>query len=216
MMAIVISEDNPKKAARRAEIIDALHELPDQVRRVLALDIDIKTMVAQYYPKDRNSVIIGRGHQFATCLEGALKIKEITYMATDGVQAGELKHGPMALIEPALGIILIMTDNILFPEAESAFEQVRARGGQPIIICNEGDKRIPAACTPLGWLESLMPSSTVLGKKQRTDWMGARALRIPKTVDALEGILTVVPLQLMAYHIAVNQNKDPDNPRNLA
>ena len=132
---------------------------------------------------------MGRGYQHATCLEGALKIKEVCYMHSEGILAGELKHGPLALIDETMAVILIMTKDSLYPKVQTALSQVRARNGRPIIICNDDD--------------------TEVGADNRT-------IRVPRTVDCLQGLLTVVPLQLLSYHLATAAGVDVDCPRNLA
>jgi glucosamine--fructose-6-phosphate aminotransferase (isomerizing) len=132
---------------------------------------------------------MGRGFQNATCLEGALKIKEVSYMHSEGILAGELKHGPLALIDENMPVVLIMTQDSLYPKVHSALQQVAARKGQPIIICTKGDDQIPAQF---------------------------KTIRVPAMVDCLTGILTIIPLQLISYHLAVLHGVDVDFPRNLA
>ena len=124
----------------------------------------------------------------ATCLEGALKIKEISYMHSEGILAGELKHGPLALIDENMPVIIIMTRDSLYPKVQSAFAQITARKAQPIIVCNADDESIPK---------------------------GAKTIRVPKTVDCLQGLLNIIPLQLLSYHLAIKNGFDVDFPRNL-
>lgn len=124
----------------------------------------------------------------ATCLEGALKIKEISYMHSEGILAGELKHGPLALIDENMPVIIIMTRDSLYPKVQSAFAQITARKARPIVLCNEGDDGIPANAT---------------------------TIRVPQTVDSLQGLLNIIPLQLLSYHLAVKNGCDVDFPRNL-
>lgn len=110
-------------------------------------------------------------------------------MHSEGILAGELKHGPLALIDENMPVILIMTKDSLYQKVQNALQQVTARKGKPILICNKDDKDIPE---------------------------GYRLIRVPQTVDCLQGILNVVPLQLLAYHLAVLNGIDVDFPRNLA
>ena len=124
----------------------------------------------------------------ATCLEGALKIKEISYMHSEGILAGELKHGPLALIDENMPVIIIMTQDSLYPKVQSAFAQITARKAHPIVVCNEGD-------------DGIKP--------------GVKTIRVPKTVDALQGLLNIIPLQLLSYHMAIKNGFDVDFPRNL-
>lgn len=190
MMAVQLSEDRISKTARRHEIIDGLHALPDHIRGVLSNDKQFQDLAYNYLVNEKSLLIMGRGYQYATCLEGALKIKEVCYMHSEGILAGELKHGPLALIDEAMAVILIMTKDSLYPKVQTALAQVSARNGRPIIICNEGDSNVP-----------------------NND---ARVLRVPLTVDCLQGLLTIVPLQLLSYHLATANNVDVDFPRNLA
>jgi len=189
MMAIQLSEDRISLTERRNQIIDALHELPGQIKQVLASDHLLQGFAKDTLANSRSLLIMGRGFQYATCLEGALKIKEISYMHSEGILAGELKHGPLALIDENMPVIIIMTRDSLYPKVQSALAQVTARKGQPIIICNDDD-------------DSISP-------KMKT-------IRVPRTIDCLQGILNIVPLQLLSYHLAILNGFDVDFPRNLA
>ncbi|KAK4698247.1 glutamine---fructose-6-phosphate transaminase (isomerizing), partial [Phenoliferia sp. Uapishka_3] len=190
MMAIQLSEDRISFTERRNSIIDGLHELPKQILQILQHDRDFQALARSTLVKERSLLIMGRGYQHATCLEAALKIKELTYMHSEGILAGELKHGPLALIDESMPVILIMTEDSLYKKVRSALEQVTARKGAPIIIANDTDM-------------SLSDSSN-------------KIIRVPKTVDCLQGLLNIVPLQLLSYHIAVAKGYDVDMPRNLA
>lgn len=110
-------------------------------------------------------------------------------MHSEGILAGELKHGPLALIDESMPVILIMTKDSLYPKVQTALMQVTSRKGQPIIICNDDDQDIAKE---------------------------AKTIRVPRTVDCLQGLLTVVPLQLLSYHLATAAGVDVDFPRNLA
>ena len=189
MMALQLSEDSISKKERRNEIIDGLHSLPGKIKEVLALDSYLRQLAKDVLFKERSLLIMGRGWQNATCLEGALKIKEVSYMHSEGILAGELKHGPLALIDENMPVLLIMTKDSLYPKVHSALQQVSARKGQPIIICTTGDDAIPAQF---------------------------KTIRVPPIVDCLAGIVTILPMQLIAYHLAVLHGVDVDFPRNLA
>jgi glucosamine--fructose-6-phosphate aminotransferase (isomerizing) len=189
MMAIQLSEDRTSMTPRRNEIIDELQVLPNKVKRVLELDASLKHLAQTVLHKEKSLLIMGRGFQNATCLEGALKIKEVSYMHSEGILAGELKHGPLALVDENMPVILIMTKDSLYPKVENALNQVTSRKGRPIIICNEGD--------------------TAIDNKYHT-------IRVPQTVDCLQGLLTIIPLQLLSYHLAVINGVNVDFPRNLA
>jgi glucosamine--fructose-6-phosphate aminotransferase (isomerizing) len=190
MMAIQLSEDRISFTARRNAIIDGLHDLPGQIKQILKNDREYQALANTTLGKERSLLIMGRGYQHATCLEAALKIKELTYMHSEGILAGELKHGPLALIDESMPVILIMTQDSLYPKVRSALEQVTARKGAPIIIANDTD-------------------TSVMGDSNRV-------IRVPKTIDCLQGLLNIIPLQLLAYHISVSKGFDVDFPRNLA
>ena len=134
-------------------------------------------------------LIMARGYNFATCLEGALKVKELTYMHSEGIQAGELKHGPLALVDSTSPILMILMRDYVFTKCMNALQQVTAREGKPILIIEEGDTETSI------WSEDI--------------------LEVPKIVDALQGILTVILLQLLSYHLAVLRGCNVDCPRNL-
>jgi len=189
MFALVMSEDSLSKKERREEIIRGLKELPNHVQRVLDDDNKYLELSKELY-QEKSLLIMGRGFNYATCLEGALKIKELTYMHSEGILAGELKHGPLAMIEPSMPIIMIMLDDPVKSKCVNAYQQVHARGGRPLLILNENDTEL-----------------TSLDEKQ---------IQIPKTVDCLQGLLSVIPLQLLSFHIAVLRGYDVDCPRNLA
>lgn len=190
MIALSLSNDSISKRDRHIEIIEGLKKIPEQIKKVLLLEDKIKKLCDEFLNEQKSLLLLGRGYQFATALEGALKIKEISYMHSEGVLAGELKHGVLALVDKELPIIAFATRDSLFPKVMSAIEQVTARDGRPIVICNEGD-------------------DVMNGKAYAT-------LHVPLTVDCLQGLLNVIPLQLMSYWLAVNRGIDVDFPRNLA
>lgn len=190
MFALSLASDSVSKLGRHREIIDGLKKLPEQIKTVLKLEDKIKELCDSNLNLQKSLLLLGRGYQYATALEGALKIKEISYMHSEGVLAGELKHGVLALVDDKLPIIALATRDSLFPKVVSALEQVTARDGKPILICNEGDD---------------FGGGNVLA-----------ALHVPTTVDCLQGLLNIVPLQLMSYWLAVNRGVNVDFPRNLA
>uniref|UniRef100_A0A0L0NQQ9 glutamine--fructose-6-phosphate transaminase (isomerizing) n=1 Tax=Candidozyma auris TaxID=498019 RepID=A0A0L0NQQ9_CANAR len=190
MIALSLSNDFLSKRERHVEIIQGLKKIPEQIKTVLQLEDKIKSLCNEFLNEQKSLLLLGRGFQFATALEGALKIKEISYMHSEGVLAGELKHGVLALVDGDLPIIALATRDSLFPKVMSALEQVTARSGRPIVICNEGDDLLK-------------------DKAYAT-------LHVPLTVDCLQGLLNVIPLQLMSYWLAVNRGIDVDFPRNLA
>ncbi|CAA92735.1 glutamine--fructose-6-phosphate transaminase (isomerizing) [Caenorhabditis elegans] len=190
LFALTISEDRISKMKRRAEIIDALNNLPILIRDVLDLDDQVLKIAEQIY-KDKSLLIMGRGLNFATCLEGALKIKELSYMHCEGIMSGELKHGPLAMVDEFLSICMVVCNDHVYKKSLNALQQVVARKGAPIIIA-----------------DSSVPESDLAGMKH--------VLRVPRTVDCVQNILTVIPLQLLSYHIAELNGANVDRPRNLA
>ncbi|CCH45212.1 glucosamine-fructose-6-phosphate aminotransferase (isomerizing) [Wickerhamomyces ciferrii] len=191
MIALSLSDDRVSKINRRHEIIDGLKQIPEQIKTVLTLESKIKDLCTSELAQQKSLLLLGRGYQFASALEGALKIKEISYMHSEGVLAGELKHGVLALVDDQLPIIAFATRDSLFPKVMSSIEQVTARSGRPIIIHNTDDKSI------------------------NTD-KALATLEVPLSVDCLQGLLNVIPLQLISYWLAVNRGIDVDFPRNLA
>lgn len=189
MFGLVMSEDRISLQQRRQEIIQGLEYLDRQIRKVLQLDAKVLEMARDLY-QHKSLLIMGRGYNFATCLEGALKVKELTYMHSEGIMAGELKHGPLALVDDSMPVLMIILRDPVYAKCMNALQQVTAREGRPILICEEGDEETKA--------------------------YASRALEIPRTVDCLQGVLTVIPMQLLSYHIAVLRGCNVDCPRNLA
>lgn len=189
MFALVMSEDRISLQARRSEIIKGLQHLDEQIREVLKLDAQVEELAKDLY-QHKSLLIMGRGYNYATCMEGALKVKELTYMHSEGIMAGELKHGPLALVDNNMPVIMIVTRDPVYVKCMNALQQVTAREGRPIIICEKGDTE--------------------------TQSFASKSLEVPHAVDCLQGILTVIPMQLLSYHIAVLRGCNVDCPRNLA
>ncbi|KAI4869246.1 glutamine:fructose-6-phosphate amidotransferase [Hypoxylon rubiginosum] len=190
MFALSLSEDRASKQKRREEMIEGLSTISQQIKEILKLDQSIKQLCAQTFKNQKSLLLLGRGSQYSTALEGALKIKEISYLHCEAVMSGELKHGVLALVDENLPIIMILTRDDLFKKSLNAYQQVVARSGKPIVICNPGDEEFQAS--------------------------QALKIEVPKTVDCLQGILNVIPLQLIAYWLAVGEGLNVDFPRNLA
>ncbi|CAI7651965.1 unnamed protein product [Penicillium manginii] len=190
MFALSLSEDRASKAKRREEIMEGLAKISEQFREILKLNESIKDMCAKFFKDQKSLLLLGRGAQFPTALEGALKIKEISYLHCEAVMSGELKHGVLALVDENLPIIMILTRDNLFTKSLNAYQQVIARGGRPIVICNPEDPEFSSAQT--------------------------EKIAVPKTVDCLQGLLNVIPLQLVSYWLAVGEGLNVDFPRNLA
>ncbi|HEX5131772.1 MAG TPA: glutamine--fructose-6-phosphate transaminase (isomerizing) [Candidatus Krumholzibacteria bacterium] len=169
--------------------IEHLQKLPAQVRQILDQDDKILE-IAKGYAGDTNFLYLGRGANFPVALEGALKLKEISYIHAEGYPAAEMKHGPIALIDKNMPVVVICPRDNAYHKILGNIAEVKARKGRIIVICNEGDDEVAE--------------------------MADHVITIPRTLDFLYPILTVIPLQLLAYHIAVLRGCDVDQPRNLA
>ncbi|CAH2274754.1 glutamine--fructose-6-phosphate aminotransferase [isomerizing] 1 isoform X2 [Pelobates cultripes] len=189
MFALLVCDDRISMQGRRKQIMQGLKVLPDNIKEVLSLDDEIQKLAEELY-QQKSVLIMGRGYHYATCLEGALKIKEITYMHSEGILAGELKHGPLALVDKLMPVIMIIMRDHAYTKCQNALQQVVARQGRPVVICDKED------------------TETINTIK--------RTIKVPHTVDCLQGILSVIPLQLLAFHLAVLRGYDVDCPRNLA
>ncbi|XP_062908763.1 glutamine--fructose-6-phosphate aminotransferase [isomerizing] 2-like [Mobula hypostoma] len=189
MFGLMMCEDRISMQERRKDIIASLQSLPDLIKEVLSLDEKIEQLARELF-QHKSLLVMGRGYHYATCLEGALKIKEITYMHSEGILAGELKHGPLALVDKLMPVIMIIMRDSCYTKCQNAMQQVAARQGRPIVLCTKNDEE---------------------SKK-----CAYRTIEIPHLVDCLQGILTVVPLQLLSFHLAVLRGYDVDFPRNLA
>eukprot|EP01114_Cavostelium_apophysatum_P022893 TRINITY_DN843_c0_g1_i1.p1 TRINITY_DN843_c0_g1~~TRINITY_DN843_c0_g1_i1.p1 ORF type:complete len:672 (-),score=211.12 TRINITY_DN843_c0_g1_i1:569-2584(-) len=187
LMALKLGENTLSTQARRTEVIQALKNLPDLMTRTLQ-KADQMVPIAKKI-KDNNSVLVmGRGYQYATCVEGALKLKEFG-LHSEGVLSGELKHGPLALVDEQMPIVFVATRDKNYDHARNGFSQVSARGGHPIAICTEGDNFAPE---------------------------GFDKFEVPATVDVLQTVLNIVPFQLLSYHVATLRGIDVDFSKNLA
>src|SRR2546426_4741180 len=169
--------------------VGQLQSLPEQVERALALDDQVKAL-AERYQGARDVLFIGRHTGYPVALEGALKLKEISYIHAEGYPAAELKHGPIALIEEGVPVVAVATECHVYPKILSNIQEVKARGAEVIAVATEGDDRIA----------------------DLTD----EVLFVPRTHELLSPVVVTVPLQLLAYHIAKLRGCDVDQPRNLA
>lgn len=170
-------------------VLQGLLEIPEKMNEVLKLSEEIKNIVEKY--KEFHDILfIGRGINYPVALEGALKLEEISYIHAEGLAAGSLKHGPLALVSKDVPVVAILTKNQLYEKMKSSIQEVRARGAKTLIIANEGDEEVKEVADDV--------------------------IFIPKTMELLEPLLTTIPLQLFAYHMAVTLGRDVDRPRNLA
>lgn len=179
------------EAAR--EHVTALGALPLALERVLQCDSSIEAIARRFYQRS-DFLFLGRGIQYPIALEGALKLKEISYIHAEGYPAGEMKHGPIALIDEKMPIVAIATDDHVFEKMSSNVQEAKTRGGSIIALVTEGDDRL---------LKILDPSRDM-------------HIAVPRSHPLTSPVVTVVPLQLLAYHIAVSRGCDVDQPRNLA
>jgi glucosamine--fructose-6-phosphate aminotransferase (isomerizing) len=172
-----------------AETIAAMEQLPDQVEETLILHDDVHR-AAKRYADSKDVLFIGRGVGTAVAMEGALKLKEISYIHAEGYAAGELKHGAIALIEEGTPVVAILTGQALYDKMLTNVQEVRARGAQTILLAPRGDERARSLANEL--------------------------FEIPTTKPLLTPILDTIPLQLLAYYVAKEKGLSPDKPRNLA
>jgi glucosamine--fructose-6-phosphate aminotransferase (isomerizing) len=170
-------------------LVRALSALPNQVERILALDDEIRVLASKYLGC-RNFLYLGRGYQFPVALEGALKLKEVSYIHAEGYPAAEMKHGPIALIDDDMPVVVLAPSDPIYSKVLSNIEEVRARHGRVIAVITEGNSEI----------------------QDKVD----HVISVPSSLPQVQPILTSIPLQLLAYHMAVLRGCDVDQPRNLA
>jgi glutamine---fructose-6-phosphate transaminase (isomerizing) len=170
-------------------IAKALVEIPSQIKKILKQNDAIKT-IARRYSKLNNFIYLGRSYNFPVALEGALKLKEISYIHAEGYPAAEMKHGPIALVDKDMPCVVIALKDSVYEKVLSNIQEVNARGGKVIAIATEGDKNIQK--------------------------YAAHVIYVPSTIPMLSPLLSVIPLQLLAYHIAAIRKCEIDQPRNLA
>jgi glutamine---fructose-6-phosphate transaminase (isomerizing) len=180
---------NNLRPGELSELIGALTRLPGDVERALQCEPKIKEL-AKIYKDVSTFLYLGRWISYPVALEGALKLKEISYINAQGYAAGEMKHGPIALIEKGVPVLVLASNNHVYGKVASNIEEVRARGGSVIAITDEGDRKIEGEVT--------------------------HAVALPRTHPMLVPVVQTIPLQLLAYHIALLRGCDVDRPRNLA
>ncbi len=170
-------------------IIDELDRIPEKMTEVLNQNQSIAEL-SRIFTYAHNFIYLGRGYSYPVALEGALKLKEISYIHAEGYPAAEMKHGPIALIDTEMPVVVIATQNAMYEKIVSNIQEIKARKGHIIALVN--------------------PNDTVIRK------LADECIEIPETLECLEPLITTIPLQLLAYHIAVCKGKDVDQPRNLA
>lgn len=189
LLGIYLGRMRNLAASQALQILHALEALPKQIEKILAQDAALKKL-ARKYAKADDFFFLGRGRMFPIALEGALKLKEISYIHAEGYSSAEMKHGPIALIDKNTPTVFLVPGDAMYEKTVANLEMIRARQGPIIALATEGDKAIRKTANDIVYL--------------------------PKTVEQLYPILASIPLQLFAYHIAVARGCDVDKPRNLA
>jgi len=189
LIALLLARMRTMSFEEGVELIDALEALPRQIESILAREDEIRGIAADYFRKD-NFLYLGRGLNFPVALEGALKLKEISYIHAEGYPAAEMKHGPIALIDERMPVVVIALRDSVYDKVINNIREVKARKGTVIALATEGDVDI----------------------REHVD----HVIYVPETHPNLTPILSIIPLQLLAYHMAVLRGCDVDQPRNLA
>lgn len=190
LLTVVLGRHHGLTAELEAHIVHALHQLPGQINQALALDKTIYQLAARFVDK-QHALFLGRGAQYPIAMEGALKLKELSYIHAEAYAAGELKHGPLALVDKNMPVVAVAPNNMLLEKLKSNLQEVRARGGELIVFAD-------AAAN----FNEFSDNVTLIS--------------MPAVDDMLAPIVYTIPLQLLAYHVAVLKGTDVDQPRNLA
>jgi glutamine---fructose-6-phosphate transaminase (isomerizing) len=190
MLVIALAKHNSADAERERGLVTRLIELPSLIDKTLALAPVIEELAKRFADK-HHALFLGRGALFPIAMEGALKLKEISYIHAEGYPAGELKHGPLALVDADMPVIAVAPNNDLLEKLKSNLMEVRARGGELIVFAD--------------------PESGI------TPSDGVTVIQMPKHVTYFQApVVYTIPLQLLAYHVAILRGTDVDQPRNLA
>ena len=189
LMALLMGRNRDLSYDEGSRIISALEKVPEQVRELVARSDQIRSL-AEKYCQSRHFLYIGRKYQYPVALEGALKLKEIAYIHAEGYAAGEMKHGPIALIDPAFPTMAVVPDDSSYEKTISNVQEIRAREGHIIAVTTEGNNKLGSLVDDI--------------------------IYVPPSLELVMPLLTVIPLQLFAYHCAVLRGCDVDKPRNLA
>ncbi|MFA6980245.1 MAG: glutamine--fructose-6-phosphate transaminase (isomerizing) [Ignavibacteriaceae bacterium] len=171
------------------KLVEEFQTIPEKIKKILQLEKQIE-VIAEEFKNAKNFLYLGRGYNFPVALEGALKLKEISYIHAEGYPAAEMKHGPIALVDENMPVVFIAPKDSTYDKIVSNIEEIKARKGKVIAIATEGDDDI--------------------------DRLADYVIKIPETIRMLMPILSVIPLQLLAYHIAMKKGLNVDQPRNLA
>ncbi|WP_295881525.1 glutamine--fructose-6-phosphate transaminase (isomerizing) [uncultured Thiohalocapsa sp.] len=189
LLTVNLARTRGMDAAAEAHAVALLRGLPAQLDEVLAIDGQIAALAERFVEK-HHCLFLGRGEQYPIAMEGALKLKEISYIHAEAYPAGELKHGPLALIDEDMPVVAVAPNNALLEKLKSNLEEVRARGGQLFVFA---DTQVPMQEEP-----------------------GITVIRLPETDDLIDPLVFTIPMQLLAYHVATLKGTDVDQPRNLA
>ena len=190
LLTIVLGRRHGMSAETEADLVNELRSVPTKVEHALTLNEQVMTLARERFADRHHALFLGRGAQFPVAMEGALKLKEISYIHAESYPAGELKHGPLALVDASMPVVAVAPNNELLEKLKSNLQEVRARGGELIVFA---DARV-------GMISSA----------------GVTVLPVSPTEDSIAPIIFSVPLQLLAYHAAVFRGTDIDQPRNLA
>jgi glucosamine--fructose-6-phosphate aminotransferase (isomerizing) len=190
LLTIVLGRRNGMSAETESSLVNELRSVPAKVEAALTLNESIRTLAREHFGDKQNALFLGRGAQFPVAMEGALKLKEISYIHAEAYPAGELKHGPLALVDASMPVIAVAPNNELLEKLKSNLQEVRARGGELIVFAD----------AKVGMISSA----------------GVTVLPTAPTEDSIAPIVFSIPLQLLAYHVAVLKGTDIDQPRNLA
>jgi glucosamine--fructose-6-phosphate aminotransferase (isomerizing) len=190
LLALVLAKGRGRLGAEEEErLVKSLRHLPSALGTILALEPQIIAW-SERFAKKEHALFLGRGLHYPIALEGALKLKEISYIHAEAYPAGELKHGPLALVTSEMPVVTVAPNDALLEKLKSNMQEVRARGGELYVFADAGTRIAPAP--------------------------GINVVRLPEHYGLLSPILHVVPLQLLAYHTALARGSDVDKPRNLA
>lgn len=190
MLALALAKEKGAiQDSQFLEIVQELNLVPAKMKQVLSKNQAIAEL-SRIFTYAHNFLYLGRGYNYPVALEGALKLKEISYIHAEGYPAAEMKHGPIALIDTEMPVVVVATKNAMYEKIISNIQEIKARKGKVIALVSEGDTEIAAIADD--------------------------CIEIPKIIECLEPLITTIPLQLLAYHIAVCKGKDVDQPRNLA
>jgi glucosamine--fructose-6-phosphate aminotransferase (isomerizing) len=190
LLTIILGRRHGMSAETEAALVNELRSVPTKVEHALTLNEQIRTLAREHFGDKQNALFLGRGAQFPVAMEGALKLKEISYIHAEAYPAGELKHGPLALVDASMPVVVVAPNNELLEKLKSNLQEVRARGGELIVFA---DANVGMISSP-----------------------GVTVLPVAPTEDSIAPIVFSVPLQLLAYHVAVLKGTDIDQPRNLA